>query len=131
MSAKQVERNTIELAHKIAHSRGISAVAARNLRHTGRSEEEIERFESYFRAQGLFGMPAAADIDYTRLVTIALDDIEIGDAGGAAQGLDALREWARAFPSTVTVGRLFVHDGTVVAVVKEILESEAVPVEDY
>ncbi len=49
------------------------------------------------------------------LADLSSDDIEIGDAGGAAQGLDALREWARAFPSTVTVGRLFVHDGTVVA----------------
>ncbi|MFN8227301.1 MAG: nuclear transport factor 2 family protein [Mycobacterium sp.] len=49
------------------------------------------------------------------LVDLSSDDIEIGDSGGAAQGLDALQEWARTFPSTITVGRVFVHDGTVVA----------------
>ncbi len=49
------------------------------------------------------------------LAELSSDDIEIGDADGAAQGLDALSEWARTFPSTITVGRLYVHDGTVVA----------------
>ena len=41
------------------------------LRGTGRSEEEIGAFESYFKAQGLFGMPRRGDIDFTR--TLALD----------------------------------------------------------
>ena len=34
-------------------------------RGTGRSKAEIEAFEAYFRAQQLFGVPRAADIDYT------------------------------------------------------------------
>ena len=33
---------------------------------TGRTKEEIEAFEAYFKAQGLFGVPMAGDIDYTR-----------------------------------------------------------------
>ena len=49
------------------------------------------------------------------LAELSSDDIEIGDADGAAQGLDALHEWARGFPGPVTTGRLFVHGGTVVA----------------
>jgi hypothetical protein len=49
------------------------------------------------------------------LLQLSSDDIEIGDAHGAAQGLDALEEWARSFSGTVEVGRLYVHGGTVVA----------------
>ena len=33
---------------------------------TGRTQAEIERFEAYFKAQGLFGMPRAGEIDYTQ-----------------------------------------------------------------
>lgn len=49
------------------------------------------------------------------LMDLSSDDIEIGDANGAAQGLAALRTWAAAFNESVTVGRLYVHDGVVVA----------------
>jgi aconitate hydratase len=38
---------------------------------TGRTREEIAAFEAYFRAQGLFGVPKAGQIDYTK--TLALD----------------------------------------------------------
>jgi len=55
----------------------------------------------------------AKDID--TLLAVSSDDIEIGDAHGAAQGLDALRKWAEGLTGTVTVGRLYVHDGVVVA----------------
>ncbi|HEV2219060.1 MAG TPA: aconitase family protein, partial [Casimicrobiaceae bacterium] len=41
------------------------------LRATGRSDAEIDAFESYYKAQGLFGMPRAGDIDYS--TTLALD----------------------------------------------------------
>jgi aconitate hydratase len=41
------------------------------LRLTGRSEEICERFENYFKAQRLFGMPAKGEIDYS--VNIDLD----------------------------------------------------------
>ena len=40
----------------------------------------------------------ASDID--TLVALSSDDIEVGDAHGAAQGHAALREWATAHPHT-------------------------------
>jgi hypothetical protein len=54
----------------------------------------------------------AADVD--TLVDLSSDDIEVGDAHGAAQGHAALREWATAHPRKAEVGRIFVHDGVVV-----------------
>lgn len=54
----------------------------------------------------------AKDLD--TLVEVSSDDIEIGNPLGASQGLAALRDWAQEFADTVTVGRLYVHDGIVV-----------------
>jgi hypothetical protein len=54
----------------------------------------------------------AADVD--TLVALSSDDIEVGDAHGAAQGHAALRQWATAHPPKAEVGRIFVHDGVVV-----------------
>ena len=54
----------------------------------------------------------ASDID--TLLALSSDDIEVGDAHGAAQGHDALRNWATAHPRQVEVGRIYVHDGVVV-----------------
>jgi hypothetical protein len=54
----------------------------------------------------------ASDID--TLVALSSDDIEVGDAHGAGQGHDALREWAAARPRKAEVGRMYVHDGVVV-----------------
>lgn len=54
----------------------------------------------------------AGDID--TLLSLSSDDIEVGDAHGAAQGHAALREWLTANPRSIEVGRLFVHDGVVV-----------------
>ncbi len=51
------------------------------LRGTGRTEAEIEAFEKYFKAQGLYGMPMAGDIDYTRVVVLDLDSIVPSLAG--------------------------------------------------
>jgi aconitate hydratase len=39
---------------------------------TGRTKAEIEAFEAYFKAQKMFGVPKAADIDYTKLVKLDL-----------------------------------------------------------
>jgi aconitate hydratase len=41
------------------------------LRMTGRTDEACERFENYFKAQGMFGMPKKGEIDYS--VDIDLD----------------------------------------------------------
>jgi SnoaL-like protein len=54
----------------------------------------------------------AADLE--TLVALSSDDIEIGDARGAAQGHAALRRWAASLDSTAELGRMYVHDGVVV-----------------
>ncbi len=42
---------------------------------TGRTKDEIEAFEAYFRAQGLFGVSKAGDIDYSQVVKLDLGDV--------------------------------------------------------
>jgi ketosteroid isomerase-like protein len=54
----------------------------------------------------------ASDLD--TLVALSSDDIDIGDAHGAAQGHQALRRWAASLETTAELGRMFVHDGVVV-----------------
>jgi ketosteroid isomerase-like protein len=54
----------------------------------------------------------ASDVD--TLVALSSDDIEIGDAHGAAQGHAALRRWAASLQTTSELGRMYVHDGVVV-----------------
>ena len=51
------------------------------LRATGRTAEEIDRFESYFKAQNLWGVPKAGEIDYTKVVTLDLATIRPSLAG--------------------------------------------------
>jgi len=51
------------------------------LRATGRTAVELDAFASYFKAQGLFGMPAAGDIDYTKSLTLDLASIKPSLAG--------------------------------------------------
>ncbi|UXH76697.1 aconitate hydratase AcnA [Roseateles amylovorans] len=48
---------------------------------TGRTQEEIETFEAYFRAQGLFGVPRAGDIDYSQVVKLDLGTVVPSLAG--------------------------------------------------
>ena len=48
---------------------------------TGRSKAEIDAFESYFRAQGLFGIPKAGDLDFSNVVTLDLDTVVPSLAG--------------------------------------------------
>ena len=48
---------------------------------TGRTKTEIEAFEAYFRAQGLFGVTEAGEIDYSQVVTLDLSDVTPSLAG--------------------------------------------------
>ena len=48
---------------------------------TGRTKDEIEAFEAYFRAQGLFGVPAAGSIDYSQVVRLDLSEVTPSLAG--------------------------------------------------
>jgi aconitate hydratase len=50
-------------------------------RGTGRTREEIDAFESYFKAQDMFGIPAAGEIDYTRVVHLDLGAVAPSLAG--------------------------------------------------
>ncbi len=48
---------------------------------TGRTPQEIDAFRNYFKAQHLYGMPAAGQIDYTRIVTLDLATVTPSLAG--------------------------------------------------
>ena len=48
---------------------------------TGRTSAEIEAFAAYFKAQGLFGVANAGDIDYSQVVTLDLGDVTPSLAG--------------------------------------------------
>jgi aconitate hydratase len=51
------------------------------LKSTGRTAEEIDAFASYFKAQGLYGVPKAGEIEYTKTLTLDLATIRPSLAG--------------------------------------------------
>ena len=57
------------------------AVTVDYLRATGRSEADVQAFEAYWKAQGMFGMPAPGSIDYSEVVTLDLDSVRPSVAG--------------------------------------------------
>ena len=50
-------------------------------RGTGRTDAEIEAFEAYFKAQGLFGVPLAGEVDYSEVVPLDLGSVTPSLAG--------------------------------------------------
>ena len=48
---------------------------------TGRTKEEIDAFAAYFKAQGLYGVPKAGDIDYSKELSLDLSSITPSLAG--------------------------------------------------
>ena len=48
---------------------------------TGRSEDEIAAFQSYFKAQEMYGIPRQGDIDYSRELTLDLGAVSPSLAG--------------------------------------------------
>ncbi len=50
-------------------------------RGTGRTKAEIEAFEAYFKAQGLFGVPLAGEVDYSQVVKLDLGSVTPSLAG--------------------------------------------------
>ncbi len=48
---------------------------------TGRTEEQVETVRAYYKAQGLFGIPAAGDCDYSTVLELDLAGIEPSIAG--------------------------------------------------
>jgi aconitate hydratase len=59
----------------------VDEVTVEYMRYTGRTAEEVDALESYFRAQGLFGIPQAGSIDYSGVVELDLSSIEPSLAG--------------------------------------------------
>src|SRR5690349_18277371 len=59
----------------------VDAATVDYLRSTGRSEQAVAAFEAYYKAQELFGMPSAGDIDYTKTLTLDLASITPSVAG--------------------------------------------------
>ena len=53
----------------------------RYLAATGRSDEHVETVRRYFQAQGLYGMPARDDCDYTSVLDLDLASVEPSVAG--------------------------------------------------
>ena len=48
---------------------------------TWRTQDEIDAFESYFRAQGLFGVPNAGELSYSKVVELDLGTVAPSLAG--------------------------------------------------
>ena len=59
----------------------IDAETVNYLRATGRAEEHCATYENYYRAQGLFGIPAKGEIDYSMNLTLDLGTIRPSVAG--------------------------------------------------
>src|SRR5205807_6586900 len=51
------------------------------LRATGRSDEQCDAFENYFRAQKMFGMPRKGEIDYSVDLELDLGEVQPAVAG--------------------------------------------------
>jgi aconitate hydratase len=50
-------------------------VTASYLAATGRTDEEVDAFRSYFQAQQMFGMPRPGEIDYSRVIELDLGSV--------------------------------------------------------
>lgn len=59
----------------------VDEVTLAYFRYTGRTDEEIDAFERYFKAQELFGMPRQGEIDYSQELTLDLNTIVPSLAG--------------------------------------------------
>ncbi len=54
----------------------VDDVTVQFMKNTGRTADEVDAFEAYFKAQGLFGIPQAGSIDYSSVVELDLSSIE-------------------------------------------------------
>lgn len=48
---------------------------------TGRTEEQVDAFRSYFQAQDMFGIPRRGEVDYSQVLELDLADVQPGLAG--------------------------------------------------
>jgi aconitate hydratase len=79
------DRATIaNMAPEYGATMGFFPVDARTveyLRYTGRSDDEVAALEAYFKAQDMFGMPAADSVDYSQVLELHLSAVEPSLAG--------------------------------------------------
>jgi aconitate hydratase len=84
-SLSLVDRATIaNMAPEYGATMGFFPVdgeCVRYLRATGRSEELCGLYENYYKAQGLWGMPQAGDIDYSQVLSLDLASVVPSVAG--------------------------------------------------
>ena len=59
---------------------------------TGRTAEEIDAFTSYFKAQGLYGIPKKGDIDYSQVLELNLSS-SCALAGRTQASAGSHRDW--------------------------------------
>ncbi|HEY8850130.1 MAG TPA: aconitate hydratase, partial [Thermoanaerobaculia bacterium] len=59
----------------------VDETTCRYMAMTGRSEEQVNVFRNYFKAQGLFGMPKKGSIEFTTLLELDLDTVQSSVAG--------------------------------------------------
>ncbi|MFZ2541135.1 MAG: aconitate hydratase [Gallionella sp.] len=59
----------------------VDEVTVAYLRNTGRTDQQVDAFASYFKAQGLYGIPQAGQIDYSSVVELDLAGIAPSLAG--------------------------------------------------
>ncbi|MGA0325976.1 MAG: aconitate hydratase AcnA, partial [Limisphaerales bacterium] len=71
------------------------------LKATGRSEEHCQTYENYYRAQGLFGIPAKGDVDYSTDIELDLASVGPSVAGPKRpQDRIALPDLKQSFDAT-------------------------------
>ena len=79
------ERATIgNMAPEYGATMGFFPVDDRTIEYfsgTGRTQEEIDAFQAYFKAQKMYGVPKASDIAYTKLLTLDLSTVTPSLAG--------------------------------------------------
>ncbi len=85
----------------------IDAEATNYLRATGRDEKHIATYEAYYKAQGLWGIPAKGAIDYSQIVDLDLSTV-VPSVAGPKRPQDRIelqnlkKEFTAAFAKPVT-----------------------------
>jgi aconitate hydratase len=59
----------------------IDEETCRYLALTGRSQEQIDNFRSYYQAQGMFGIPKKGEVEYTKVLELDLSTVRASVAG--------------------------------------------------
>jgi len=85
----------------------IDGECSRYLRSTGRTEEHIELYEAYYKAQGLWGIPAKGAVDYSQVLELDLGTV-VPSIAGPKRPQDRIelanlkRDFVAAFAKPVT-----------------------------